>query len=105
MIIGTVVEGPTDRLVLEAVISSDALCAQPDYECTKTGVNRPCYRLTLPKYGKLLHRKGGEIKKPLRRYQAVVEKIAESWPTVCVLCSQAQRFAEDTVRVGAGVTG
>ena len=88
-----------------ALFSSDALCAQPDYECSKTGINRPCYWLTLPKYGKLLHRKGGEIKKPLRRYQTVVEKIAASWPTVCVLCSQAQRFAEDTVRVGTGVIG
>jgi hypothetical protein len=88
-----------------ALFSADALCVQSDYECTKTGIHRPCYKLTLPKYGKLLHRKGGEIKKPLRRYQTVVEKIAESWPTVCALCPQAQRFTEDTLRVGAGVNG
>jgi hypothetical protein len=78
-----------------ALFSDEPLCAQPDYECTKHGSNRPCYKLTLKKYGKLLRRTNGEIKKPVRQYQPIVGQVAAQWDTVCGICSQAEQFRRD----------
>lgn len=78
-----------------ALFPNDPLCAQADYECTKTGSNRPCYKLTLKKHGKLLQRTNGEIKKSVRQYQAAVEQVAAQWDTVCGICSQAEQFRLD----------
>jgi hypothetical protein len=77
-----------------ALFPTDPLCAQPDYECTKKGTNWPCYKLTLKRYGKLLQRSNGEIKKPVRRYEAKLEAIAEAWEMVCIICPQALRLTE-----------
>lgn len=75
-----------------ALFPGDPLCAQADYECTKRGANRPCYKLTLKKYGKLLQRTNGEIRKPVRHYQPIVSQVAAQWDTVCGICSQAEQF-------------
>jgi len=87
-----------------ALFPTDALCTQPDYECTKTGVNRPCYKLTLRQYGKLLRRGStGEIKKSVRNYQPITAQIAGRWDSVCAICPQAQRFAQDATAAGTGI--
>jgi hypothetical protein len=81
-----------------ALFPDDDLCAQNDYECIKSGQQRPCYRLTLKKYGKLLQRRGGEIKKQRLRYQQVIPQITANWNIVCRICSQAQQFTQDVQR-------
>ena len=101
MNIGTVVEGPTGRLVLRAVLDrlcpGDDRCAQGDYECIQTGRNRPGYWLTLKKYDRLLRRTDGRIKKPIRQYRRAIPQIADAWDTVRRICTQAELFTKDVL--------
>ncbi len=85
----------TESWTFAALFPEDALCARADYECSQSGRDHPGYRLTLKKYGKLLRRRGGEIKKPKRLYEQVVPQVAANWDTVCRICHQAQRFTQD----------
>lgn len=85
----------TENWTFAALFPDDELCARDDYECIKRGRDRPGYRLTLKKYGKLLQRRDGEIKKPRRRYEQAILQVAANWDTVCRICSQAQRFTQD----------
>lgn len=78
-----------------ALYPNDNLCARPDYECTRTGGDHPAYRLTLKKYGKLLQRRGGQIKKPESTYRKVAPLIADAWDVVCLICPQAAQFWQD----------
>ena len=87
-----------------ALFPNDPLCAQADYECTKRGTDRPCYKLTLKKHGKLLQRTNGEIKKSVHQYQAAVEQVAAQWDVVCRLCSQAEQFRQDVDALSLGST-
>ncbi len=86
----------TESWTFAAFFPEDELCTRADYECIESGYNRPGYRLTLKKYGKLLRRtSGGVIKKPVRSYRRAGPQIAAKWDTVCRICSQAQQFTED----------
>jgi hypothetical protein len=85
----------TESWTFAALFPNDPLCARPDYECIRSGRDHPAYRLTLAKYGRLLQRSEGRIKKPERNYRAVAPKISDVWETVCRICSQAERFSED----------
>ena len=87
-----------------ALFPGDPLCAQADYECTKRGADRPCYKLTLKKHGKFLQRTNGEIKKSVHQYQAAVEQVAAQWDVVCRLCSQAEQFRQDVDALSLGST-
>jgi len=53
--------------------------------------------LTLKRYGKLLKRKHGKIKKPTRAYEKIALDIAEAWDTVRRICTQAERFTQDVM--------
>jgi hypothetical protein len=78
-----------------ALFSEDRLCKDEGYECYHSGASRdrhPGYRLTLRRYGKLLKRDGTTIKKSQAQYRRLLPKIAENWPRVCEICTQAQRF-------------
>ncbi len=80
-----------------ALFPDDELCATTDYECYHGGGTRsqhPGYLLTLERYGKLLKRDGNTIKKPQVKYRSALPKIAENWPRVCEICTQAQRFEQ-----------
>ena len=87
-----------------ALFPHDPLCTQADYECTKRGADRPCYKLTLKKYGKLLRRTDGEIKKSVSQYRAAAEQVAAHWEVVCTLCSQAEQFRQDVDALSLGST-
>ena len=49
----------------------------------------------MKRYGKLLQRTNGEIKKSVRHYQPIVSQVATQWDTVCGICSQAEQFRHD----------
>jgi hypothetical protein len=85
----------TENWTFAALFPDDNLCTRDDYECIKSGHSRPGYYLTLKKYGKILNRSGGEIKKPLQHYRKVAPQVAARWSTVCSICSQAQQFTLD----------
>ncbi|MFN8457133.1 MAG: hypothetical protein U0401_21130 [Anaerolineae bacterium] len=85
----------TENWTFAALFPDENLCVQDDYECTKSGRDHPGYRLTLKKYGKILQRADGTIKKPKRHYERVAPQIAAEWDTVCRICSQAQQFTQD----------
>jgi hypothetical protein len=85
----------TENWTFAAFFPEDELCTRENYECTKTGRDHPAYRLTLNKYGKLLRRTDGIIKKPVGRYGQLARQIADNWDTVCHICSQAQQFGQD----------
>lgn len=90
----------TENWTFAALFPDDGLCAQDDYECTKSGRDHPGFRLTLKEYRKLLQRTaGGRIKKTVRLYSGLAPRIATNWDTVCKICSQAQRFTQDVQRL------
>jgi hypothetical protein len=94
----------TESWSFAALHPGDDLCARADCECIRSGRDHPAYRLTLKRYGKLLQRRDGEIKKAERRYREVAPHIAAAWETVCRLCPQAAQFTQDiqTVCAAAG---
>ncbi len=85
----------TENWTFAALFPDDDLCARDDYECVQTGRNRPGYWLTLKKYGRLLRRMDGRIKKPIRQYRRVIPQIADAWDTVRRICTQAELFTQD----------
>ncbi len=85
----------TENWTFAALFPDDDLCARDDYECIQTGRNHPGYRLTLKRYGKLLRRTDGRIKKATRRYERVTSQIAAGWDTVRRVCIQAELFTQD----------
>lgn len=87
----------TESWTFAALFPEDNLCGRNDYECIRSGNDHPGYRLTLINYGKLLGRRGGQIRKSGRKYSQVTSDIAEAWETVCCICTQAERFAQDVV--------
>ncbi|MEE8389308.1 MAG: AAA family ATPase [Anaerolineae bacterium] len=87
----------TENWTFAALFPDDDLCARDDYECTQIGRERPGYRLTLKKYGKLLRRTDGRIKKPRRQYERATPQIAAAWDTVRQICTQAERFTQDVL--------
>ena len=87
----------TENWTFAALFPDDDLCARDDYECVQTGRNRPGYRLTLKKYGRLLRRTDGRIKKSRRQYRRVIPQIADAWDTVRRVCTQAERFTQDVL--------
>jgi hypothetical protein len=90
----------TENWTFAALFPGDELCKQEDYECIKTGRDRPAYRLTLKKYGKRLRRTSeGTIKKPVVAYRELTPHVAAAWDVVCGICTQAQRFTADVYAV------
>ena len=87
----------TENWTFAALFPNDALCLREDYECITNERNHPGYRLTLKKYGKLLQRSDGTIKKPKRNYEQITPRIAAEWDTVCHICSQARQFTQDVL--------
>lgn len=87
----------TENWTFAALFPDDDLCARDDYECTRIGHDHPGYRLTLRRYGELLRRTGGRIKKPVRQYRRVTPQIAASWDTVRRICPQAEHFTQDVL--------
>ena len=85
----------TESWTFTALFPDDELCTRSVYECLRSGANHPGYRLTLKKYGKLLRRTDGQIKKPERVYQTIAPQVAEAWKTVRERCSQAEQFTRD----------
>jgi hypothetical protein len=85
----------TENWTFAALFPDDELCARDDYECIMRGRHRPNYCLTLRKYGRLLRRSGGTIKKPVSGYRKVAPQVAIGWNTVCRICHQAQQFTLD----------
>ena len=85
----------TESWTFAALFPNDNLCERDDYECIRDGRDHPGYRLTLAQYGKLLRRRGNEIKKSKSSYRQVVRDIAEAWDAVCCICTQAERFTQD----------
>lgn len=85
----------TESWTFAALFPNDELCNNPDYECIRSGRDHPGYRLTLKRYGRLLHRQSGEIKKSQQKYSQIVHKIASNWEGVCKTCTQAECFMED----------
>jgi len=85
----------TENWTFAALFPGDELCARKDYECARQGRDHPGYRLTLKKYGKLLARSGGQIKKPVANYRGIAPRVAGTWDTVRRICSQADRFSHD----------
>ncbi len=81
----------TETWTFAALYPDDELCSRADYECT----DQPARNLTLARYGKLLRRTGGRIRKSTRRYHTVAKRIAAAWETVCRICPQAKRFSDD----------
>lgn len=79
---------------LTALFPDDELCMRPVYECLRSGANHPGYRLTLKKYGKLLRRTDGQIKKPERVYQTIAPQVAEAWKPFAN-GAQAEQFTQD----------
>jgi hypothetical protein len=95
----------TENWTFAALFPEDPLCASADYECLKAGRDRPCYRLTLEQYGRILQRTGGRVKKPVARYRSVAPAVADQWDVVCYVCSQARSFTDQLAAHidGAGV--
>ena len=87
----------TESWTFAALFPDDDLCVRDDYECTRTGRSHPGYRLTLKKYGGLLRRTDGRIKKSGRQYRRVTPQIAAAWDTVRRVCTQAERFTQDVL--------
>jgi hypothetical protein len=89
--------GGTGVVPLAALFPDDELCQQANYECIhpENSHRHPAYLLTLKKYGKVLRRKGGKIKKSKSRYQRVLSEVAKNWDKVCDICSQAQAFNDE----------
>ncbi len=81
----------TETWVFAALYPDDELCSRKDYEC----ITSPAYFLTLTRYGKLLRRTTGRIKKPVSRYRRVAPHVAAAWETVRRICPQAERFTTD----------
>lgn len=84
-----------ENWIFAALYPNDELCQSADYGCTHTSSRHPGYRLTLSRYGKLLSRKDGTIKKSQHRYQAILPQFVENWAQVCRICTQAQQFAQE----------
>lgn len=81
-----------------ALYPEDPLCQTANYECYHTGAERdqhPGYLLTLVRYGKRFKRDGNKIKKSVPAYQRLLPRIAENWPRVREICTQAERFESD----------
>lgn len=87
----------TENWTFAALFPDDELCRQHDYECSQSRRNHPGYRLTFKKYGKLLQRTDGTVKKSRRQYEQVIPQIAAEWDTVCRICSQAQQFTQEVL--------
>jgi hypothetical protein len=85
----------TETWTFAALHPEDELCRREDYECIRSGRDHPGYRLTLKDYGKLLQRKGRQIKKHGRDYRTVTSQIAENWDAVRSICPQAENFTQD----------
>jgi len=51
--------------------------------------------MTLKKYRKILRRKDGEIKKPIKRYRQIAGDVADNWNKACEFCSQARKFRDE----------
>jgi len=85
----------TESWTFAALFPGDGLCERKDYECIRSGRDHPGYRLTLKKYGKLLKRTDGRIKKRKRDYEKITLNITEAWDTVRRVCTQAERFTQD----------
>jgi len=87
----------SENWLFAAIFPDDALCRQPHYECTHKGNDsrHPAYLMTLKKYGKILKRKDGEIKKPMKHYRQFSGTVADNWNKVCGFCSQARRFNDE----------
>jgi hypothetical protein len=88
----------TESWTFAALFPDDELCARPDYECLRSGANHPGHRLTLKKYGKLLRRTDGQIKKPASAYQAIAPFVAAAWATVRERCAQAEQLTQDVIQ-------
>ncbi|MDM8548918.1 hypothetical protein QUF72_02525 [Desulfobacterales bacterium HSG2] len=84
----------TENWLFAALFPDDALCRKSDYECIHKGDDHrhPAYLMTLKGYRKILKRKDGKIKKPVKRYRQVVGNVADNWNKVCEFCSQARTF-------------
>ncbi|MEA3340443.1 MAG: hypothetical protein U9R15_10805 [Chloroflexota bacterium] len=87
----------TESWTFAALFPGDDLCARDDYECTRTGRDHPGYCLTLERYGRVLRRTDGRIKKPIRQYRQIAPQIAAAWDTVRRICSQAERFTQNVL--------
>lgn len=87
----------TESWAFAALFPDDDLCARDDYECTRTGHDHPGYRLTLRRYGRVLRRTDGRIKKPIRQYRQIAPQIATAWDAVRHICSQAEHFTQDVL--------
>ena len=91
----------SENWLFAALFPDDDFCHQPDYECLHPSNSRkhPAYLLTLKKYGKVLRRKDGKIKKSKSRYKQVLSEVAKNWDKVCHICSQAQVFNDDLMAI------
>ncbi len=87
----------TENWVFAALFPDDDRCQQPDYECIHPENSRqhPAYLLTLKRYGKILQRKDGKIKKSKTHYRRILPDVVNRWDKVCEICSQARAFDEE----------
>ncbi len=93
----------SENWLFAALFPDDELCRQPDYECIHKGDDRrhPAYLMTLKQYGKILKRKDGEIKKPMKDYRRVSGKVADNWKKVCEFCQQARILNDNLMYLGS----
>ena len=96
----------SENWLFAALFPDDDFCQQPDYDFWKKSClhpsnsrKHPAYLLTLKKYGKILRRKDGKIKKSKSRYKQVLSEVAKNWDKVCHICSQAQVFNDDLMAI------
>lgn len=97
----------TENWVFAALFTDDPLCRQPDYECIHKGYTdkHPAYLMTLKKYGKILKRKRGEIKKTKRCYLPITVTVTDNWDKVCEICSQAKAFNDKLAMLADSLFG
>ena len=87
----------SENWIFAALFPDEELCQNHDYECIHplNSQQHPAYLLTLSKYGSVLRRQQGKIKKSKRKYLAILPDVTNSWDRVCAICTQAQSFNDD----------
>lgn len=89
----------TENWIFAALFPDDEHCRQTDYECIKSEHQVPGYLLSLKEYGRLTSRKDGAVKKSVSRYHNILPKISAGWDNVCRICTQADRFTQDIIKI------
>ena len=85
----------SEHWVFATLFPDDEMCKESKYECVHEHHQRPAYKLSLQKYGSIVRRKKGKLKKSILRYRLILPDVVAGWRDACKICTQAQLFTDE----------